>query len=103
MSLTNNYQLSSLAIQGLEIPKQECSAPPFKNDNIKYNVGDRVETWINLLDWESDPSPLAYSSGWVEHAENFALENVECVTDADGEECVSQNGLKLTNDFDLGK
>ena len=53
-------------LPGLEIPLIECSAPPFKSDNIKYEVGTPVTTVINLLDWEDENSPLATSKGWVE-------------------------------------
>lgn len=84
---------SSQDIPGLEIPGNECSQPPFEHDNIKYVVGDRVETWINLLDWDG-PSPLAYSSAWVNHEENVALEGISASN-------VSSDGLQMTEDFDL--
>ena len=63
-------------IPGLEIPKKECSMPPFQNDNIKYQVGERVNTYINLLDWDEEkgPSPLAKSKGWVNYEANDFIE-----------------------------
>lgn len=87
-------------LPGLEIPKIECSAPPFKSDNVKYEVGERVTTVINLLDWDDaeDPSPLATSKGWVDVNENdfvtiagYSEEGVPYTT----------NGLPMTNDFDV--
>lgn len=84
-------------IPGLEIPAIECSAPPFTNANIRYEVGTRVTTVINLLDWDEEegPSPLATSRGWVEKN--------EYVEEGDSPEgtVVSTNGLPMTEDFDL--
>jgi len=83
-------------IPGLEIPIQDCSPPPYQNDNIKYDVGTTTETWLNLLDFAPDDdrgilvnadgsldsdqvidvatdyyiSPLAYSEGWVDQDKN---------------------------------
>jgi len=86
-------------LPGLKIPKIECSAPPFKSDNIKYEVGERVTTIINLLDWDDSngPSPLASSEGWVDVGAN------EFVTVAGTQNGVpyTTNGLPMTNDFDV--
>lgn len=86
-------------LPGLEVPKIECSAPPFKSDNIKYEVGERVVTVINLLDWNeaNGPSPLATSKGWVDVNEN------DFVTVAGTKNGVpyTTNGLPMTEDFDL--
>ena len=86
-------------LPSLEIPKIECSAPPFKSDNIKYEVGDRVTTVINLLDWDNSngPSPLATSKGWVDVTQN------EFVTIAGerGGVPYTTNGLPMTSDFDV--
>ena len=86
-------------LPGLEIPKIECSAPPFKSDNIKYEVGERVLTVINLLDWDDSdgPSPLATSKGWVDVYQN------EFVTVAGVTNGVpyTTNGLPMTEDFDV--
>lgn len=86
-------------LPGLEIPKIECSAPPFKSDNIKYEVGERVTTVINLLDWDNSqgPSPLATSAGWVDVNQN------EFVTVAGTINGVpyTTNGLPMTSDFDV--
>ena len=82
-------------LPGLEIPLIECSAPPFKSDNIKYEVGEPTTTIINLLDWDeatNGPSPLATSTGWVDYTQN------EFITVTDG---VSSNGLPMSEDFDL--
>jgi hypothetical protein len=86
-------------LPGLEIPKIECSAPPFQNDNIKYVVGDRVTTIINLLDWDDSvgPSPLATSKGWVDvNANQF----VEIAGENNGVPYTT-NGLPMTEDFDV--
>ncbi len=87
-------------LPGLEIPLIECSAPPFQSDNIKYEVGERVTTIINLLDWDevaNGPSPLSSSKGWVD------VEANEFVTVAGSNNGVpyTTNGLPMTDDFDL--
>lgn len=81
-------------IPGLEIPKINCSVPPYGNDNIKYEVGTPVTTVINLLDWDASkgPSPLASSQGWVE-MNDFVEEGI-----VPG---VTTNGVPMTEDFDL--
>ena len=85
-------------LPGLEIPLIECSAPPFKSDNIKYEVGTPVTTVINLLDWDDDegPSPLATSKGWVDV--NEFVEIVGALADGTP---ITSNGLPMTEDFDL--
>eukprot|EP00977_Amphora_coffeiformis_P012398 scaffold3066_cov178-Amphora_coffeaeformis.AAC.6 len=52
-------------IPGLEIPRKNCEPPPYTKDKIKYNIGERTTTVINLLDWDEEegPSPLATSKG----------------------------------------
>ncbi|TXS96183.1 hypothetical protein FV139_01365 [Parahaliea maris] len=94
-------------IPGLEIPLVECSAPPFSNDNIKYEVGTPVTTVINLLDWEGgeDNSPLRYSQGWIDlPRDEFGEPLVTVVRECDvDEDCIAitSNGLPMTTDFDL--
>ena len=85
-------------LPGLEIPLIECSAPPFKSDNIKYEVGTPVTTVINLLDWADENSPLATSRGWVDVTQNEFVEIVDSLTDGTP---LSSNGLPMTEDFDL--
>ena len=88
-------------LPSLEIPRVECSKPPFTHDNIKYVVGASTTTVINLLDWDDSkgPSPLATSKGWVDVAAN------EFVTVADIDPVsnipYTTNGLPMTDDFDL--
>ena len=87
-------------LPGLEIPLNECTPPPYQNDNIKYEVGAPVTTVINLLDWDTEgrgPSPLATSKGWVDVTQNGFVKIGQTV---DGVS-VSTNGLPMTNDFDL--
>jgi hypothetical protein len=87
-------------LPGLEIPLEECSAPPFQSDNIKYEVGTPVTTIINLLDWdeeENGPSPLATSKGWVDVTQNGFVTVADTVNGIP----VTTNGLPMTNDFDL--
>lgn len=82
-------------IPGLEVPLIECSPPPFQSDNIKYEVGERVTTVIDLLDWDDgSTSPLATSAGWVNDDVNASNTEV-------GSTGISINGLPLTEDFDL--
>jgi hypothetical protein len=83
-------------LPGLEIPLVECSAPPFKKDNIKYVVGEPTTTIINLLDWDEEangPSPLSTSTGWIDYTANEFI-----TVDEDG---ISSNGLPMSEDFDL--
>jgi hypothetical protein len=84
-------------LPGLEIPLIECSAPPFKSDNIKYEVGTPVTTVINLLDWEDENSPLATSKGWVDVTANEFVTVVDTV----GGKPITSNGLPMSDDFDL--
>jgi hypothetical protein len=106
-------------IPGLEIPKIECSPPPFSRDNIKYTVGEPVKTVINLLDWEAgEIGPLATSKGWVDLTvvpdlevdgrcmlasnPNVTIVNVDSLCNvAGGEPPITSNGLPMTEDFDL--
>lgn len=79
-------------VPGLEIPAIVCSPPPFSHSNIKYPVGDFTTTVIDLLDWETEgESPLAWSDGW-----KAFLDAQDGALDA-----LSENGLPLTDDFDL--
>ena len=80
-------------LPGGEIPLVNCTAPPLKKGENKYNVGDATATIINLLDWkEGEPSPFATSTGWIEPA------GQEMSADYPG---VTVAGLALTEDFDL--
>jgi len=87
-------------LPGLEIPKIECSAPPFKSDNIKYDSEERVTTIINLLDWDESegPSPLATSKGWVDVTEN---QFVTIAGQSDNGVPYTTNGIPMTDDFDV--
>ncbi len=95
-------------IPGLEIPAQNCSPPPFTQDNIKYEVGIPVTTVINLLDWDEvadGPSPLSTSKGWVDLTTNpdgtlASNPNVTIAQTVNGVP-VTTNGLPISNDFDL--
>jgi hypothetical protein len=98
-------------IPSLEIPAEPCSEPPFQQDNVKYEVGERTTTTLNLLDWaDGVDSPLRYSTGWTG---DTAATNIDpftgetrCANAVDGvlpegAECVSINGMPLTEDFDV--
>ena len=54
------------------------------NAEVKYEVGDDTLTVLNLLDWETDVSPLSLSAGYQNNAGT-----------------VDVNGLNLTSNFDL--
>lgn len=86
-------------IPGLEIPKVDCSKPPFTKENKKYETGEPATTVINLLDWDEStgPSPLATSKGWVSVTNNDFVEVSQLVNGIP----VTTNGLPMTNDFDL--
>ncbi|WP_157509238.1 hypothetical protein [Ferrimonas futtsuensis] len=92
-------------IPGLEIPRSECTVPPYTHDNIRYEVGTPVTTVINLLDWDAEngASPLASSRGWVDVANNLGVEVQQGVVSIQNgiEYPVSTNGLPMTEDFDL--
>lgn len=82
-------------IPGLEIPLIPCSAPPFQQDNIKYEIGVRTTTVINLLDWSvPGASPLVDSRAWVDYNFNpFIAVNPNTN--------ISSNGTPMTDDLDL--
>ncbi len=86
-------------IPGLEIPKEDCSKPPFEKENTKYETGEPATTIINLLDWDESngPSPLATSKGWVNVTNNEFVEVAQLVNGTP----VTTNGLPMTDDFDL--
>ena len=88
-------------LPGLEIPLIECSPPPFKSDNIKYEVGVPTTTVINLLDWDDSkgPSPLSTSRGWVDVTTNGFV--TVAGTDPVSGIPFTTNGLPMTEDFDL--
>ena len=82
-------------VPGLEIPLIPCSAPPYQNNNIKYEIGARTLTELNLLDWKvPGASPLIDSRAWIDY--NF---NPFIVVDPNTG--VSSNGTPMSNDFDL--
>jgi len=93
-------------IPGLEIPRKNCAPPPYTNDMIKYNIGERTSTVINLLDWdeeENGPSPLATSIGWVDMTQNLAVstdDDTGAPMTTNGIP-ITTNGLPMTDDFDL--
>lgn len=101
-------------IPGLEVIRDateadefDCVPPPPAKEDIKYTVGERVVTEINLLDFEdvngdgdiTNDSPLLTSKGWIDASENF--QNLDPEGDPTGGNGVSINGLPLTEDFDL--
>ena len=92
-------------LPGLEIPLNECTPPPYQNDNIKYEVGAPVTTVINLLDWDkSETSPLATTKGWVDVNTLVDRDLVTIIgtTGVDGTGYpLTSNGLPMTEDFDL--
>ena len=82
-------------IPGLEIPLISCSAPPFQQNNIKYEIGARTTTVINLLDWSvPGASPLTDSRAWVDYAFNPYIV-------VDPNTGISSNGTPMTDDLDL--
>ncbi len=71
-------------LPGVEVTTDPSSPPPPRQDEIKYETGAETQTVLNLLDWEFPVSPLSISAGWMNNA---------------GE--VSENGLNLTDNFDV--
>ncbi len=94
-------------IPGLEImvdpspgSATDCLPPPPSKSEIKYEVGARTITEINLLDFAdengdglSNDSPLKTSQGWIREDGNGV--NVPVLPG------LSVNGLPLTDGFDL--
>jgi Ca2+-binding RTX toxin-like protein len=66
------------------IPLDPSKEPPTQKDDEKYEQGADTQTVLNLLDWETDISPLSISAGWQDNAGS-----------------VTGNGLNLTEDFDV--
>ncbi|GKY86575.1 GEVED domain-containing protein [Sinisalibacter aestuarii] len=65
------------------IPQDPSDELPVTNGEAKYEVGVDTTTVINLLDWDG-VSPLTLSAGWMT-----------------GAGTVSDNGLNMTEDFDV--
>ena len=66
------------------IPQDPSLTSNPTHDQVKYEVGTETQTVLNLLDWEYPISPLSISAGWQ---------------DTPGE--VSENGLNMTENFDI--
>ena len=72
-----------------------CSAPPYQSNNVKYEIGARTITELNLLDWKvPGTSPLTDSRAWIDY--NF---NPFIVVDPTTG--VSSNGTRMSDDLDL--
>ncbi|WP_089274017.1 calcium-binding protein [Puniceibacterium sediminis] len=71
-------------LPSVTIPLDPSDPPPVQEGEEKYEVGAETQTVINLLDWETQISPLSISAGWQDNS---------------GE--VSINGLNMTEDFDV--
>lgn len=71
-------------LPSVTIPLDPSDPLPVKNGEEKYEVGAETQTVLNLLDWETDISPLSVSAGWQDNAGT-----------------VSANGLNLSDDFDV--
>lgn len=66
------------------IPLDPSDPLPITSSEVKYEVGEDTTTVINLLDWEFPVSPLSISAGWANNTGT-----------------VSENGLNMTDDFDV--
>jgi|GEM_PF-2740237 len=66
------------------IPTDPSAPLPTVSADQKYEVGAETQTVLNLLDWETDISPMNISAGWQDNAGS-----------------VSVNGLNLTDNFDV--
>lgn len=97
-------------IPGLEIPVENCAPPPYQKAMIKYDVGERVTTVLDLLDWSADDersingeSPLVWSMGWVSNgwfnSGTVINPSVRIVNPAIKR--VTVNGAPVSGDFDL--
>ncbi|PYG29942.1 calcium-binding protein [Pelagimonas varians] len=71
-------------LPSVDIPTDPSLAPPPTKDELKYETGAETQTVINLLDWETDYSPMSVSSGWQNQAGT-----------------VSENGVNMSENFDF--
>lgn len=71
-------------LPGVVIPTDPSDPLPVTKDEEKYEVGAETQTVLNLLDWETPISPLELSAGWQNNSGS-----------------VSENGLNLTEDFNM--
>ncbi|SMX32278.1 calcium-binding protein [Actibacterium lipolyticum] len=71
-------------LPSVTIPIDPSDELPVTQGEEKYEVGAETQTVINLLDWETEISPLSISAGWQ-----------------DGAGTVSANGLNMTDDLDV--
>ena len=111
-------------IPSLEIPAITCDAPPYEKGTVKYEVGDVVETTINLLDWSTKPenarwddavpprwptAPAGPPPGPPPTAADYVPGQMILDEDADrcvggptdDGTCVTSLGTKLTDGFDV--
>ena len=108
-------------IPGLEIPLVDCDPPPYEHGTLRYEVGDEAVTVINLLDWNEVPlldvngdpildpgtgEPILSRSPFLQTADWISTDDpntgaTRCALVGAGGECISENGLPLTDDFDL--
>jgi hypothetical protein len=80
-------------LPGVEIPLIDCTPPPLKKGEEKYEVGAPIATVINVLDWvQGEESPFALSTGWIAPAGQGMSDTYDGVT---------AGGLALTEDLDL--
>jgi hypothetical protein len=77
-------------LPGFEIPLQDCAPPPLQNGEKKYERGMLTTTVLDLLDFGDNVNPLATSTGWMEPG-------LQPMLTAD----LTENGVRLTDDFDL--
>lgn len=97
-------------IPGLEVPVENCAPPPYQKAMIKYDVGERVTTVLDLLDWEAEDersingeSPLVWSHGWITNGwfndgteVNPSVDVVSPIVKA-----VTVNGMPVSGQLDL--
>jgi hypothetical protein len=98
-------------IPGLEIPVVNCAPPPYQKAMIKYDVGERVTTVLDLLSWDSadersidGESPLAWSRGWTNPGwwNDGTVVNPDVVIDPSANiDNVTVNGAPVTQGLDL--
>ncbi len=80
-------------LPGVEIPAVNCTPPPLRKGEAAYEVGDVAVTVVDLLDWaDGEDSPLTKSINWQTPTIQPMSETFEGVT---------EDGLLLTEDFDL--